>query len=87
MNQEGFGDSQLFGTWTVTSYIVIARGLAEKYDTEESLEHLKKGQEMLTIFKKEGHVRFQQLASQEKQIRKLQIKCKERLKAERKKER
>jgi len=87
LNQEGFGDSQLFGTWKVKSYIVIARGLAEKFDTEEALEHLKKGQEMLTIFKKEGDVRFQQLASQEKQIRKLQIKCKERLKAERKKER
>jgi tetratricopeptide (TPR) repeat protein len=86
LNRDGLGDSQLFGTWQVKSYIVIARGLAEKYHTEEALEHLKKGLDMVAMFKKEGDAMFQQLASQEKQIRKLFTACRERLKAEKKKQ-
>mmetsp|Transcript_33111 Transcript_33111/g.51338 ORF Transcript_33111/g.51338 Transcript_33111/m.51338 type:complete len:456 (-) Transcript_33111:336-1703(-) len=85
LNRDGLEDSQLFGTWQAKSHILIARGLAEKHDTEEALKHVKKGLEMVTMYKKEGDTMYQQLKSQEKQLRKLHTACKERLKLEKKK--
>jgi hypothetical protein len=86
LNREGVGDSQLFGAWTVKSYLVIAKGLAETHENQEALDNLKKALEAITMYKKEGDAKYQQLQGQEKQTRKLHIACKDRLKAERKKE-
>jgi hypothetical protein len=86
LNGDGLGDSQLFGAWKVKSYLVIAKGLTETHENQEALDNLKKAFEAVTIYKKEGDAKYQQLQGQEKQTRKLHIACKDRLKAERKKE-
>jgi tetratricopeptide (TPR) repeat protein len=86
LNREGVSDSQLFGTWKVKSCLVIARGLAEKHDTEEALTTLKTAVDVIATYKVEGDINFKQLEGQEKQVRKLYVVCKDRLKAERQKE-
>lgn len=83
LNREGLIDSKLFGIWMVKSYLVIARGLAEKHDTAEAMDNLKKAQEMITKFKTDGDPMFRQLQNHEKEVRKLFGVCKDRLKAER----
>ena len=86
LNQDGISDSQLFGTWQIKSLLVMARGHAEKHDTHDALTQLKKGLEKVSEYKIDGDSMHQQLASQEKQIRKLHGSCIARLKVERKKE-
>ncbi len=86
LHQEGTSDSKLFGAWMAKSHLVIARGLAERHDTQEAIDNLKKAQEIITEFKKDGDPMLRQLQSQEKEVRKLFASCKDRLKAERKKE-
>ena len=86
LNREGMIDSKLFGVWMVKSYLVIARGLAEKHNTAEAMDNLKKAQEMITQFKTDGDPMFRQLQNHEKEVRKLFGTCKDRLKAEREKE-
>lgn len=86
LTREGVSDSQLFGTWKVKSCLVIARGLAEKHDTEEAIKTLKTAHDVIATYKTEGDSNFKQLEGQEKQVRKLYVVCKDRLKAERQKE-
>jgi hypothetical protein len=86
LNKDGFVDSQLFGAWKVKSYLVIARGLAEKHETQQAITTLKPALVVIAEYKKEGDDNYQQLSSQEKTIRKLLMVCRERLKAELKKE-
>jgi hypothetical protein len=86
LNREGVSDSQIFGTWKVKSCLVIARGLAEKHDTEEAVKTLKTAVDVIATYKIEGDSNFKQLECQEKQVRKLYVVCKDRLKAERQKE-
>jgi tetratricopeptide (TPR) repeat protein len=86
LNREGTTSAKLFGTWMVKSRLVIARGLAERHDTNEAIDNLKKAQEMISEYKKEEDPMFRQLQSQEKEARKLLASCKDRIKAERKKE-
>jgi tetratricopeptide (TPR) repeat protein len=86
LNREGVSDSQLFGTWKVKSCLVIARGLAEKHDTQEAIKTLKTALDVIATYKAEGESKFKQLEGQEKELRKLYIVCKDRLKAERQKE-
>jgi hypothetical protein len=66
--------------------LVIARGLAEKHDTEEAVKTLKTAVDVIATYKIEGDSNFKQLEGQEKQVRKLYVVCKDRLKAERQKE-
>jgi len=87
LDREGTSDSKLFGAWMAKSHRAIARGLAERGNTEEAINQLRKAQECLSSYKKEGDVMFQQLQTQQKEILKLLFTCKERLKVERKKER
>jgi hypothetical protein len=86
LNREGVSDSQLFGTWKVKSCLVTARGLAEKHETVEAVTTLKTALEVIASYKTEGDCKFKQLEGQEKQVRKLYAVCKDRLKAERQKE-
>jgi tetratricopeptide (TPR) repeat protein len=86
LNRAGIGDSKLFGAWKVKSYLVIARGLAETHENEEAVENLKLALEAVVAYKTEGDSMFKQLQVQDKEIRKLFTVCKERVKAERKKE-
>lgn len=86
LNREGTTDAKLFGAWMVKSHLVIARGLAERHDTAEAIDSLKKSQEMISEYKQEGDPTFRQLQSQEKEVRKLLANCKDRIKAERKRE-
>ena len=86
LNKEGFKDSQLFGAWKAKSYLVMARALAERHFTEESIDNLKKGLNVVTEYKKEDDSMYKQLQGQEKELYKLLVACKERRKAERKKE-
>jgi hypothetical protein len=50
------------------------------------MDHLKKAQEMITKFKTDGDPMFRQLQNHEKEVRRLFGVCKDRLKAEREKE-
>lgn len=86
LNADGVTDSQLFGTWKVKSLLVIGRSSAEKHDTEEAISILKQALEIIPQYKRSGDAMFPQLQGQEKQVRKLFVACKERLKAEKKKE-
>ena len=93
ISSEGMELSKLFGTWKVKSLLLIARALAEKYETEDAITNLKVAQGIVTFYKKkeeeeeEGNpIIYQQLTLQEKQIRRLFTSCKQRIIAERKKE-
>jgi tetratricopeptide (TPR) repeat protein len=82
LNRDGYMDSQLFGTWKVKSCLVIGRGEAEKHHTQKAIDTLKKALEVFSEYKNESDPNYQQLVAQEKQVRKLYLKCKDRLKAE-----
>ena len=82
LNRDGYLDSQLFGTWKVKSCLVIGRGEAEKHQTQKAIDTLKKALEVFVEYKSESDSNYQQLVGQEKQVRKLFVKCKDRLKAE-----
>jgi tetratricopeptide (TPR) repeat protein len=86
LNREGTTSSKLFGTWMVKSRLVVARGLAERHDPNEAIENLKKAQEMISEYKKEGDPMLRQLQNQEKEVRKLLTTCKDMIKVDRKKE-
>ena len=86
LRREGTSDSKLFGAWMVRSHRAIARGLAERGNTEEAIDQLKIALECLSSYKKDDDVMFRQLQTQEKEVRKILFACKERLKLERKKE-
>jgi cytochrome c553 len=86
MNRDGTSDSKLFGAWMGKSHQVIARGLAERGNTEDAIDQLKKALACVSCHKKDGDVMFRQLQTQEKEIYKLLVACKERLKVERRKE-
>jgi len=83
----GVDASKLFGVWKVKSLLLIARALAEKHETEDAMSNLKTALGIVTIYKKESDSMCQQLALQEKQIRRLFTSCKQRIIAEKKKER
>lgn len=83
LNREGNSDSQLFGTWKVKSYLVVARGLAQQHEAQQAMDMLKKALEVIAMYKVENDSMFQQLATQEKELRRLYAFCKDRLKAER----
>ena len=86
LNREGTSDSKLFGAWMVKSHQAIARGLAERGNTEDAIDQLKNALVCLSSWKKNDDVMFRPLQTQEKEIRKILVACKERLKLERKKE-
>jgi hypothetical protein len=84
--KEGLEESKMFGTWKVKSLLLIARGLAERYETEKADKKLKEAMDVIAIYKKESDPMFQQLVAQEKQVRKLHVGYRQRIKAEKKKE-
>lgn len=83
---EGMEENKIFGVWKVKSLVLIARGLAESYESEDAISTLKKALGIVTTYKREGESTYQQFVSQEKQIRRLHKTCKQRIIAERKKE-
>jgi tetratricopeptide (TPR) repeat protein len=83
LNREGNSDSQLFGTWKVKSYLVVARGLAQQHEAQQAMDMLKKALEVIATYKMENDSMYQQLVTQEKELRRLYAICKERFKAER----
>ena len=84
--REGMEENKIFGVWKVKSLVLIARGLAESYESEDAISTLKKALGIVTTYKREGESTYQQFVSQEKQIRRLHKTCKQRIIAERKKE-
>jgi hypothetical protein len=84
--KEGLEESKMFGTWKVKSLLLIARGLAERYETEKADKKLKEAMDVIAIYKKESDPMFQQLVAQEKQVRKLHVGYRQRITAEKKKE-
>lgn len=87
LKKEGFDDAKLFGCWRVKSHLVVARGLAELHETAEAINNLKMAQDAINEYKKDGDPVSRQLQSQEKEVRKLLIRCKDIKKADSKKER
>jgi len=84
--RDGVKDSQLFGTWKIKSYLVIAKGLMEKHETDNALINLKKALKVVERYRKVDDPNIKQIQLQDKEIRKLVVSCKERQKADRKKE-
>jgi hypothetical protein len=84
--KEGLEESKVFGTWKVKSLLLIARGLAERSETEEADKKLKEAMDVIAMYKKESDPMFQQLVAQEKQVRKLHVGYRQRIKAEKTKE-
>jgi hypothetical protein len=83
---EKMEEQKIFGTWKVKGLTLIARGLAEKHDTEEAISNLKKALDVIALYKKEGDPMYQQLLAQEKQLRKLYNTYRQQIKVQRKKE-
>lgn len=88
-------DAKLFGEWRVKSLIIQARALAEKQETESAIEILKSAHAILAEYMtatNSNHANGAEAASLpnllalEKEVKRLHITCKERRKAELKKE-
>eukprot|EP00934_Nitzschia_sp_Nitz4_P003705 Nitzschia sp. Nitz4//scaffold22_size323478//319823//321217//NITZ4_000599-RA/size323478-processed-gene-0.494-mRNA-1//-1//CDS//3329543213//3695//frame0 len=86
LNKEGYSNAKLFGAWKTKSLLVVARASAERHDTEVAIENLQLALKIVADYNTEGEAMSRQLQGQEKETRKLLAVCKQRLKAERKKE-
>lgn len=73
LNDDGIGDSQLLGTWKVKSLLLIAKSQMERHDASKMTSALKKALEAISLYKKEGDPMYKQLATQEKDIRRLRL--------------
>lgn len=94
LNKEGISDAKLFGEWRVKSYLLMARAMSEKKDTDEALEILKTAHDVVVKYTSEPYAddpkckaSVKSLLTMAKEIKKLHVACKERRKSELKKER
>mmetsp|Transcript_24503 Transcript_24503/g.57919 ORF Transcript_24503/g.57919 Transcript_24503/m.57919 type:complete len:480 (+) Transcript_24503:180-1619(+) len=86
LNDDGIRDSQLFGTWKVKSLLLIAKSQMEQHNASKMSDALKKALKAISRYKKEGDLMYKQLATQEKDIRRLRLEFSKKNKATRVKE-
>ena len=95
-NEDGISDTKLFGEWRVKSFLIIARALMSKHETEDAIETLKQAHEVVEKYTADGDLELdsrpehkrsiRNLLQNDKEVRKLHLLCKERRKAEKVKE-
>lgn len=81
LNKNGYSDTKLFGEWTTKSKLIIANGLLQQGNVEQALTVL--GTALETV---RAHELTRVLVNHEKEVLRLTAKCKDRRKAQRKKE-
>ena len=95
LNNDGIPNVQLFGTWKIKSYIVIGRGYIESGEYDQAMDTLKNGLDVVSKYKNppgrnnrtDPNRKYQkQLISQEKELRRYMVSCKERIKQQKLKE-
>lgn len=94
LHREGHHDVRVFGEWKVKSLMILARVLAEKDEIEAAMAVAKKAREVLVMYTTSPEFAendaykqsVKQLLSNDKELLKLYARCKERRKAQLKKE-
>lgn len=94
LQREGHHDVRVFGEWKVKSLLIIARVLAERDETEAAMNMAKKARDIVVTYTTSAiytenagyQLSVKQLLSNDKELLKLYARCKERRKAQLKKE-
>eukprot|EP00980_Cylindrotheca_fusiformis_P017580 scaffold5517_cov135-Cylindrotheca_fusiformis.AAC.10 len=84
--KEGLSEAKIFGTWKVKSLFLVARGLSERHETRQALAGVKQAIEIIEGYKRRSTSMYQQLHAQEKEARKMLSNLRQKLNAEKKKE-